>query len=421
MPPSPRGPGLIAALGVTQILGYGTVFYAYPVLVPAIAASFGTSHATLYAILSVGLFAGGLAAPRLGRMMDRFQPPRVMAAGSLLVGALMGALALAPGLAVFAVLVVLLQALSFAVLYDAAFATLALRRPEDTRRAITRLTLIAGFASTLFWPLAGWLVDVLGWRGAWAVFATLNLGLALPLHLWLAVPPRWPPPPPGTVPRTAPEATAGPTPDRSTAPPGVAQPGTAPDWPVLQGPQADRAFVLLGAGFALTGMLIAALAVQIVPVLLARGLAEGAYLAAMAMGPAQVAIRIVDATLWRNRHPLWVAVISAGLVVVALAALLLPGPPLAMAVLFAVLYGAGQGLASIVRGAVPVALFGTQGLGLRLGRLASLRNMLGALAPFLFALGSQTLGTGAALVLTALVGLAGLAATVRLWILVRPA
>jgi len=184
--------------------------------------------------------------------------------------------------------------------------------------------------------------------------------------------------------------------------------------PPLTGAAARQAFVLLGLSFALTGMAISALGVHLVPVLLARGLGETAYLAAMVMGPAQVLIRLVDATLWRHLHPLQVAVVSAAAIPVALALLLVPGPAALLAFAFALCFGAGQGLSSIVRGSVPVALFGVTGLGQRLGRLAAIRSVLGASAPFLFAWAMAQLGAQAAICAALAVALAGVLALVML-------
>jgi hypothetical protein len=176
-------------------------------------------------------------------------------------------------------------------------------------------------------------------------------------------------------------------------------------------------FALLAWGLGLQGMAISALAVHMVPVLLAQGLGAQAYLAAMLMGPAQVAIRIVEATYWRGWHPLRVALISAALVPGAMLLLLLPGAGgVAVAAAFAVTFGAGQGLASIVRGSLPLALFGAGGLGGRLGRLARVRNLLGAAAPFLFAAVVAGPGPRAALVGVVAVGLGGVAS---LWLLRR--
>ncbi|MEH7830231.1 MFS transporter [Gemmobacter denitrificans] len=389
---APAARPVIAALGVTQIIGYGALYYAYAVLTPAMATDFNVTEPTLFAIFSIGLLLGGFTAPAFGRRIDRHGAARVMSAGSAAVAAALVALAHAPDIVTFALLVVLIEIISFAVLYDAAFATLALHAPRNTRAAITLLTLIAGFASTLFWPLTGWLAEDMGWRGTYLIFAGLTLGLALPLHLWIA---RRPLPDPAAI---------------------AAHPAqTEVQYQRLSGPEARRAFWLMGVGFAISGMVISAVTIHMVPILLARGMGETAFLIAMMMGPAQVLIRVVDATLWRNLHPVAVAMVSAGAMPLAVLALLLPGPPVLTGLCFAILMGTGGGLASIVRGAVPVALFGTEGLGQQLGRLAAIRNLMGAAAPFAFALSTTRIGPGPTLWLVVALGLTGLAVMAILW------
>jgi MFS family permease len=352
----------------------------------------------LYAAFSLGLLLGGGVASFAGSALDRFGAPRVMALGSALVAAHFAGLALAPNVVVFCTLLVTLEAISFLVLYDAAFATLALGVPLGTRKAITRLTLIAGFASTLFWPLTGLLTESIGWRATYLVFAALSLMLALPLHLWLA----------RLVRQSTAAHSAAPTP-------------TAPDWPPLAAPLVSRAFWLLGASFALTGIVIAALGVHLVPSLLALGLGANAYLVSMLMGPAQVLVRIVDATLWRNIHPLVVALVSAAAIVLSVGALMLAPQGLGYAIIFAILFGAGQGLASIVRGAVPLALFGAKGIGRRLGHLAALRNVTAAAAPLAFAFGRETFGVAVSLSIALAIATLGLAALFALRHLVNAA
>lgn len=385
---------LVAALGATQVIGYGSLYYAFPILAPAVAQEFGVGEPLLFGLLSAGLLLGGLAAPSLGGLIDRIGAGRVMTAGSLAMALLLTLLAAAPNIQVFGGLILLIELLSFAVLYDAAFALLAQKRPGDTRRAITSLTLIAGFASTLFWPLTGFLGDTLGWRRTQLVFAGGQL-ICAALHWGVAAAPVIELQPP------RPE-TPGP------------QPATAPG---MSDATARRAFRLLALGFALTGMAISAITVHLVEILRTLALGEMAYLAAMVMGPAQVAVRVMDATVWRDRHPLFIALLSASGIAAAIALLLLPGlvPALAqpLAFAFAAILGAGAGLSSIVRGAVPVALFGASGLGLRLGRLASIRNLLGASAPFLFAWAAAWSMAGAVAAALAL-SLAGLAALLLL-------
>jgi hypothetical protein len=139
-------------------------------------------------------------------------------------------------------------------------------------------------------------------------------------------------------------------------------------------------------------------------------LGQVAFAMGMLMGPAQVAIRLVEAGFWRDWHPLSVALVSGAAVPVALLALLFPLDHVLLAAAFAVIFGAGQGLSSIVRGSVPLVLFGAVGIGARLGRLAALRTILGAAAPFLFALAMAKIGIGATLWISVALGVVGLAA-----------
>ncbi|MCX7646135.1 MAG: MFS transporter [Rhodobacteraceae bacterium] len=373
----------VLALGVSQIVGYGSLYYAFPILVPHVAAAFGAAETVLYAVFSAGLLLGGLAAPLAGRLFDRHGAPRLMAAGSAAAGLILCGMAAAPSLAVYAAGVIAIELVAVAVLYDAAFAALALTEGDGARRAITRLTLIAGFASTIFWPLTGWLAGAAGWRATLLVYGALHLVVILPLHLWLA--------------RLRPAARRRP----------AADPGPLPPAPAgLPGRLVPAAAATVAASFALSAALISAFGVHMVPILAAAGLGASAPAAAMLMGPAQVAIRLVDALFWRALHPLTVAVVSA-LALPAGAAILLAGAPAALAApAFAAVFGIGQGLASIVRGSVPLVLFGPAGYGERLGRLARVRTIVAAGAPFAFAALAAATQPRLALAAFAAVGLA---------------
>lgn len=380
----------VAALGATQIIGYGTLYYAFPVAVPAIAAELGMAPEWLYAAFSVGLLAGGMVAPFAGRLMDRVGAARLMTWGSPAAAVMLTALALAPANPwVIGALIIGMEIAAICVTYDAAFATLATLRGAAARRSITHLTLIAGLASTLFWPLTGFLVDAVGWRATYGIYAALHLILALPLHASLA--------------RTRPDPAPA---------PGRAAPVVA--FAPLPADQRRGAFVLLAVSFMLTGMVIAALGVHMVPILQAMALGTAAYAVSMVMGPMQVAVRLVDALFWKGLHPVTVALASAGLVTLAVPVLMIAPGNLAAAVAFAALFGAGQGLASIVRGSVPLVLFGAQGYGALLGRLASMRQIAAALAPLGFALLMARLSPGAALWVAAGIGAAGLVPLVKL-------
>lgn len=374
---------VVVALGVTQIIGYGTLYYAFAILAPAVAREFAVGPSHLFAILSAGLLLGGFAAARAGRAMDRHGAPRLMALGSAASAILLVVLALAPSLAVFALTTILIEIVSVVVLYDAAFACLAFVGGLRARRAITHLTLIAGFASTLFWPLTGWLLEFMDWRSVYAVFAFLHLGIALPLHVWIGR-------------RAVPVSVlaAEPTEDRPE--------------PIGCRPLVDRearlAFWSVAASFALSGVVISAISVHLVGILQAIGLGAASFAASMLMGPAQVLIRLTDAVFWRGVHPLTVAVMSAAALPLAVLALI--GAPAAVATgaAFAILFGIGQGLKSIVQGTVPLVLFGREGYAERLGRIAAVRIVLGASAPFAFSVAQETVGLRTALVSLLVIG-----------------
>ncbi len=377
---------ILLSLGVTQIIGYGTLYYSFAILVPAMAAEFAVSQSLLFAIFSAGFLLAGLAAPRLGRWMDLNSAPKAMVAGSVCAAAVCTGLALAPGIWSLGALLIALEFISLAVLYDAAFATLAGIAGATARTAITRLTLMAGFASTLFWPLTGYLVDAVGWRMSYAVFAVLHLLIALPLHAFVAA-----------KAKQLHEFAAS---NIQVTSKRLFQP--------LADQLVKRVFMLVAVGFALQGFLISAIGVHLISILHQAGAAELTYIAAMLVGPAQVAVRIADAGLASRLHPLHTAVFSVATLPLALVCLALPLPIAAASIAFALLFGFGQGLSSIVRGTVPLALFGTTGFAERLGKLTAIRTMLAACAPFAFSLGVEGLGYSLTLWICVLIGVAAL-------------
>jgi MFS family permease len=380
----------VLALGLTQIVGYGSLYYAFPILAPAVAQAFDRPEPHLYAVFSVGLLIGGLGAPFAGRLMDRFGAARLMAAGSICAALCLVLIGTAPNFPVWAAGVILTEVIAVTVLYDAAFAALSQLRGAEARRAITRLTLIAGFASTVFWPLTETLRDTVGWHATYVVFAGLHATVGLGLHVWLA---RQKPP---IVPLT--DAARVPTPE---APP-------------LPGEWTRPAFRAVALSFALSAALITGLGVQMVPVLAELGLGERATVVAMLVGSAQVAIRLIDAVFLASLHPLTVAAISALALPLSVMGLVLGLAPWVAGILFATLFGVGQGLASIVRGTVPLVLFGREGYAARLGNLALLRTFTSAAAPFVFAAMAAALGWTTTLWTFAVMGLAAALPLLRL-------
>jgi predicted MFS family arabinose efflux permease len=261
-------------------------------------------------------------------------------------------------------------------LYDAAFAALVQVTPSRGRRAISYLTLFGGLASTAFWPIGHALNGAYGWRTTLIIFAGINLLVCLPLH-WLGLARR----------ETAEQAEYA----RATA--SDAAHARRP----LEGASRTIAMVLFGGIGAATAVVFGAMAVHLVPVLEATGLAAGAaVLIASLKGVAQVAGRVWDLTLARKWHPLDVGRVSIALLPLSFGVLMLGGASLSTALLFTLLFGTANGLVTIVRGAVPLALFGADGYGTVLGVLAAPYLVLAALAPAAFALVVESFGYGAA-------------------------
>ncbi|TSD84283.1 arsenite efflux MFS transporter ArsK [Mycobacterium sp. KBS0706] len=381
--------GVVAGLGLTQVIGYGTLYYSFSILAAGMAADIGWSQDAVYGAFSAALLAGALIGPRCGRWVDRHGAGRVMALGSVAAAAALVACAIAPGPLGLALGLVAIQVAASFVLYEVAFPALVQVAGFGARRSITHLTLIAGFASTLFWPATATLRDHLTWREVYLVFAALHLLLCLPIHLWL---------------RSLARA-AGPAAFAAAA-------AMVPEDAQAQHQNRRTLLVLTTAGFSLAGFVSSAVLVHMVPLLGALGLGTGSLLVGSLFGPAQVLSRFLTMTVGRGASPVGLAIVAAGLPPLALGLLLLGAPALAAALGFAILFGLGSGLNSIVRGTVPLALFGRAGYAERLGWISSVVHIVSALAPFLFAAFMERLGPAPTLWLTA--GFGGLAGLVFL-------
>lgn len=364
-PPDAKAPPLaIWALGLTQIVGYGTLYYSFAILVPAMAAELALPEQWVFAAFSGALLAGSLLAPTAGRWADRHGAGRVMALGSLAAAAALGACALAPGPASFVAALAAMQLAACFVLYSTAFVAIVQLGPQGAQRSIIHLTLIAGFASSLFWPLTTALHAQLTWRQVYLVYAGLNLLVCLPVHAWLTRLSR----------RRIASFAAG---TRTTLP---------ADAPAVSDPARVRlVFPLVLAAFALEGFVLSAMLVHMVPLLGALGLGAAAALVATLFGPSQVASRLINMVFGGRLRQAVLAVISAGLLTLGLTALVTGAPWLPGVVAFVILFGLGSGLASIVGGTLPLELFGRDGYGARLGWITAARQFSSAFAPFAFA------------------------------------
>ena len=372
---------VIGALGVAQTLAWACSYYLPAIVAAPMARDFGLPPSAVFAAFSASLLLTALLGPWVGRVIDRRGGRGVLVASNLALAA--GLLLLAASPAEWPLVLFLgwgVLGLGMALgLYDSAFATLAGLYGQEARGAISGVAMMAGFASTIGWPLTAWIEASFGWRGACLAWALLQIVLALPLHLFL-IPPAPPP---------APVAASAEDPD------------TAAGWV----PLALVALALTGTGFN-----ISALAAHLPAVLALTGARpEAALAAASLLGPMQVASRVLDASLLRRIHPLTAARMATAAHPLAAAALGLGLGPAA----FAIIHGAGNGLLTIVRGTLPLALFGARGYGVRQGIILAPMRLLQALAPLAFGLALERVGL-AAMWLYAGVGLFSLLALAAL-------
>jgi MFS family permease len=370
-------PLTVAVLGTTQTLSWASSYYIPAILAAPIAAEFGVSRATIFGVFSAALLLTAFLGPMAGRAIDTRGGRDVLAVSNVIFAAGLLLMGLSPGPLVFTLAWALMGVAMAMGLYDAAFATLAGLYGKDARSSITGITLIAGFASTVGWPATALMEAEWGWRGACLGWAALHILLGLPLNRLLV--PRAPPP------------------EKSAAAQGEAGP------PPRKGDMALIAFVLATAGFS-----AAALGAHLPGLLEAAGATTVAAVAAGALlGPAQVAARILEFTFLRKISPLVSARIAASLHPIAVVVLLAGGAP--MAAVFVLIHGAGNGMLTITRGTLPLAVFGPVGYGQRQGLITAPARAAQALAPFGFGLLVDAAGAQA-LWLTAVLGAVAVAA-----------
>lgn len=342
---------VISALGVMQILTWGSSFYLPAVLAGPVAEGTGWPLAGVVGGMSLGLLVAAFASPHVGATIHRYGGRPVLALAALLLAGGLTTLALAPVLPVYLAGWLLLGLGMGCGLYDPAFATLGRLYGAEARPAITTLTLWGGFASTVCWPLSAFLVAHVGWRGTCLAYAGLHLAVTLPLVLLLI-----------------PKAPALP------AATGHHQTNTAP-----LSKRERQAFLLFAGVLILGGAIMSLVSVHLLTLLQARGVALASAVSYGALiGPAQVGARIVEMLFKGRHHPLWTLTAALGLVALGLVLLAFGLPGVGV---WLVLYGGGNGIYSIARGTVPLALFGPVRYPLVVGRLARPGLIAQALAP----------------------------------------
>ncbi|MGY3606054.1 MULTISPECIES: MFS transporter [unclassified Bradyrhizobium] len=370
---------VVAALGTAQTLAWGSSYYLPAILADPIAHDLGISTNWFFAAFSASLVISGLLGPRVGRQIDRVGGRQVLCISNVVFA---GGLALLGGSASVWMMSVAWLLLGIGMglgLYDAAFGALGRIYGSDARASITGITLIAGFASTVGWPLSSFGLETIGWRETCYAWAIAHIVIGPPLNL--------------ALPSTA-------KPVRSEGP--VAKPHIT----------IDRTMVLLSFAFAAAWTVTSAMAAHLPRIVEAFGATPAqAVFAGMMIGPAQVAARVMEASLLNRFHPL----VSTRLACIThpIGACVIGIFGGGAAGVFALLHGAGNGILTIARGTLPLAVFGPENYAYRLGLIGAPSRICQALAPLGFGLLIDTLGrsiviVSAGLSLSALIALLSL-------------
>lgn len=391
---------------MAQTLAWASSYYLPALLAAPMAHDLGVAPTTVFAAFSAAMLLAAAVGPAAGRAIDQRGGRPVLIASNLVFAAGLGGLALAQGPWTLFAAWLLIGAAMGGGLYEAGFATLVRLWGHGARSGITGITLIAGFASTVGWPLSAWLEAEYGWRAACGAWALLHLGLGLPLNASLPAAPPMPSTPAPPAPAPAPgQGCASPAPDRLAGEPSPSPSPSQPQSASHQGADfADppplthplRAGILLSFVFAATWFVSTAMASHLPAVLQLAGAGAAAAVAVGALiGPAQVAGRLMEAGWLRRLHPLLSARLAAlghpvGVLVLASA-----GPAAAPA--FAILHGLGNGIMTIAKGTLPLAIFGPRGYGQLQGLLMAPTRLAQAASPLVFGAALQGWGFGAML------------------------
>lgn len=336
---------IVRLLAFTQILSWGSLYYAFAIVAPDIQREFGWRTEMVFGAYSLSLLVSGLLSTPVGMLLDRFGGRWVMGTGSLLAGIGLILLATTHAQWQYFLAWTLCGAAMAMVLYEAAFATINREFLRDSRKGISIVTLFGGLASTVFWPLTLKLNGVLGWRDTFLVYAAVHLLLCLPMHAMLSTRLRF-----GNA---AGAATEG-----------------ARDYTLAQAVR-DPAFWRLAFAFSANIFIFSALSVHLIPLLQRFGHSAGtAVLVAALIGPMQVAGRIAEMTFARHARPQAVGIVVFALLPAALLALALLGEHRPAIVGFCMLYGVSNGILTIVRGTIVQALFGRENYGAISGAMA---------------------------------------------------
>lgn len=354
--PGGRRTGTVLALGTAQTLAWGSTYYLPAILAAPMAREFGVPADWIFGAFSASLLISALVGPAVGHRIDRFGGRDVLSVSSLVFATGLALMAISTSLTILIAGWLVLGLGMGMGLYEAAFSTLTSIYRENARSAITGITLLAGFASTICWPISAYLDAEIGWRATCYAWAAAHLAIGLPLNRFLL-----------------PRGTA------QESPPPHSQSDAKGEAGLFNRPMA-----LMAVSFAITWFVSTAMAAHLPALLEMSGASRTmAITAAALVGPAQVAARILEFTLLQRIHPLLSARMASVTHTIGAVAFLAVGTPAAY--FFALLHGAGNGVMTIAKGTLPLVIFGSAGYGRRQGFLTAPSRVTQAIAPFAFA------------------------------------
>jgi hypothetical protein len=341
----------VSALGISQLIAFGTSLYLLTALSKPIVADTGWNFAWVVGGYSIGTLVSATVSAQAGRYVGAGQGRMVLSISSLLFATGLVLIAVSQNLVMYVAAWAVMGLAMGSGLYDAAFGTAGRLFGTTGRSAIIQIALWGGFASTAFWPLSHFLEVQYGWRATCLIFAGIHLCICLPLYLFVLPQP----------------VDAAPVSRHDHAAIG------------LQGVEA-RIYMALAVVVTLEMALVAIMAVHMHAVLTGRGLSmtEAVALSAM-VGPSQVFARVLELTMGR-RWPAYASMLAGIVALTAGIALITAVSGLSIPAL--VLYGAGVGIVSITSGTVPLAIFGPERYPPLMGRIRRMGSVVQAAAPF---------------------------------------
>ena len=368
---------LVASLGITQTVAWASTYYLPAILAHPISLALGIDASDFYLAFSMALVVSAVFGPMFGKAIDTLSGHRVLPTSNVFFAAGLALLGIANSeLALYLAWFIIGLGMAGG-LYESAFATLVRIYGQEARSAITGITLIAGFASTVGWPLSGWVLSYWGWREACWAWASLHLLLALPLNLAIDKL--------SAVTRSA----------FSNGSEGLKPKANTPiDQPNDENVPTLKQALLLSFVFSATWFTSTAMASHWPRMLEATGVSlVGAIAIGAIIGPAQVIARIFEFGLLRKMHPLFSARLAAMAHPIGALLMVVLGP--VVAPIFALLHGAGNGVLTIAKGTLPLALFGSSGYGYRQGWIMFPARISSAFAPWIFGVALTNWGAGA--------------------------